>query len=144
MNLSTTEFVLFVDRALGQKAVPEALCKAGAKVEVHIDHFPCDALDQDWLPVVAQRSWVVLTKDKNIGSKHLEVLAITQYGAKVFVLNSGNLTSKKMADIFVNSIDRISAFSLRHNPPFIAKINQEGKITMWKKRDELLKQIPTS
>jgi predicted nuclease of predicted toxin-antitoxin system len=134
----------FIDRAIGQKSVPIALRTTGVIVEIHADHFVQDSPDVDWLPVVAQKGWVVLTKDENIGRRYLEVLAIAQYGAKVFVLNSGNLKSKEMADIFVGSLDQIITFSQNHEPPFIAKINRQGKITMWKKSTQLLKQIPTS
>jgi predicted nuclease of predicted toxin-antitoxin system len=131
----------FIDRALGKKSVPDALKTAGANVEIHCDHFAPEAADVDWLPVVAQKGWVVLTKDVNIGRRYLEVLAIAQHGAKVFVLNSGNLTSNEMVDIFVESLDKISAFSQNHEPPFIAKINKQSKIIMWKNSGELLKQI---
>jgi PIN like domain len=132
----------FIDRALGKKSVPDALRLAGANIEIHCDHFAPEAADVDWLPVVAQKGWVVLTKDEKIGRNYLEVLAIAQYGAKVFVLNSANLKSKEMADIFVGSLDKMTAFSLNHEPPFIFKIYKQGKITMWKNSKELLKQIP--
>ena len=36
--------VFFIDRALGKRAVAEALRKAGAIVEIHDDHFPPEAL----------------------------------------------------------------------------------------------------
>ncbi len=132
----------FIDRALGKKSVPDALKTAGANVEIHADHFAPEAADVDWLPVVAQKGWVVLTKDVNIGRRYLEVLAIARYGAKVFVLTSGNLKSKEMADIFVEALDKMNAFSQHHKPPFIAKINKQSKIIMWKNSGELLKQIP--
>jgi predicted nuclease of predicted toxin-antitoxin system len=132
----------FIDRALGKKSVPEALKSVGAIVEIHADHFVPDSPDVDWLPVVAQRGWVVLTKDVNIGRRHLEVIAIAQHRAKVFVLNSGNLKSKEMADIFVEVLPKLVIFSQNHEPPFIVKINRNGIISMWKKSEELLKQIP--
>jgi predicted nuclease of predicted toxin-antitoxin system len=134
----------FIDRALGRKSVPDALKLAGANVEIHGDRFPPESPDVDWLPVVAQEGWVVLTKDVNIGRRYLEILAIAQHGAKVFVLTSGNLKSKEMADIFVGALDKIEAFSQHHDAPFIAKINRQGKITMWKKSKELLKKISIS
>jgi hypothetical protein len=36
--------VFFVDRSLGKHVVPGALRAAGARVEVHDDHFPQNAL----------------------------------------------------------------------------------------------------
>jgi hypothetical protein len=45
---------------------------AGARVEVHIDHFPQDAADADWIPEVGRRGWVLITKDENIRRNPLE------------------------------------------------------------------------
>ncbi|MEO1685276.1 MAG: hypothetical protein AAFS06_18710 [Cyanobacteria bacterium J06631_12] len=34
---------------------------AGAIVESHVDHFPIDAPDTEWLPEVSRRGWGVIT-----------------------------------------------------------------------------------
>lgn len=54
---------IFIDRAISQKKVPEALRAAGAIVELHIDYFPPESPDTKWLPIVSQNGWVVLTKE---------------------------------------------------------------------------------
>jgi uncharacterized protein with PIN domain len=87
----------FIDRALGRKAVAEALRQAGAKVEVHDDHFSDRALDVEWLPIVAQRGWLILTKDDAIGRRLLERIAVASSGARVFILASGHLTGQGTA-----------------------------------------------
>jgi hypothetical protein len=38
--------VFFIDRSLGRRVIPNALRDAGARVEVHDDHFSQDAQDQ--------------------------------------------------------------------------------------------------
>ena len=60
----------------GRKAVADALHKTGAKVEVHDDHFPVGALDVEWLPIVGERGWLILTKDGAIGRRLLEQMAV--------------------------------------------------------------------
>jgi len=85
------EIVFFVDRALGNRVV-EALREAGAQVEAHRDHFAHDAPDTEWLPIVSQRGWVVLTKDVRLRYNPLEVQAIAQTNARVFILTTGNLS----------------------------------------------------
>jgi len=55
--------VFFIDRSLGRKYVAGALRTAGAKVEVHDDHFPQTTPDVEWLAEVGRRGWVVLSKD---------------------------------------------------------------------------------
>jgi len=44
--------VFFIDRCVGKKSVAGPLREAGLTVELHDDHFPQDALDEDWLPEV--------------------------------------------------------------------------------------------
>lgn len=70
------EITFFIDWSIGQKSVPEALRAVGAIVEVHGDHFAPETADVDWLPVVSEKGWVVLTKDEKIGSTPIEVEAI--------------------------------------------------------------------
>ena len=85
------EITFFIDWSIGQRAVPEALRSVGATVETHLDHFPPETPDVEWLTEVSQRGWVVLTKDTKIRSRPLEVQAIASAGGKVFILVSGNL-----------------------------------------------------
>jgi PIN like domain len=73
---STVTF--FLDRALGNHYVAQALVESGATVEVCDDHFPQNCPDVVWLPEVSQRGWIVLTKDDNIGRNPLEQVAIAQ------------------------------------------------------------------
>ncbi|TVQ06020.1 MAG: hypothetical protein EA368_18070 [Leptolyngbya sp. DLM2.Bin27] len=54
------EVVFFIDWSISQRSVPEALRATGATVETHLDHFPPEAADVDWLPAVSDRGWVVL------------------------------------------------------------------------------------
>ena len=67
----------FVDRDLGRHILPDELEAAGLTVERHIDHFAQDAADELWLPEVAKRGWVILTGDKHLLRRPLEVAAIT-------------------------------------------------------------------
>jgi hypothetical protein len=59
--------VFFLDHCLGTEKVPQRLRREGVEVRVLIEEgFSEDAQDVDWLPVVAERGWAVLTKDKRI------------------------------------------------------------------------------
>jgi PIN like domain len=62
----------FLDHQIGRYQVAEMLRAAGAKVEVHLDHFLGDMPDVEWIPEVARRRWVLITKDQNIRRNPLE------------------------------------------------------------------------
>jgi predicted nuclease of predicted toxin-antitoxin system len=130
----------FIDWCLG-KSVANALSKAGAQVEQHSDHFAPEAPDVEWLPVVTEQDWVVLTKDENIGREPREVEAIARAGARVFILVSGNLTRQQMADLFVEVLPKLEKFNQGNQPPFIAKIYKDGRVELWRKRTNLLKLL---
>jgi predicted nuclease of predicted toxin-antitoxin system len=112
--------VFFIDWCLG-KTVANALARAGAHIEHHGDHFDQNTPDTEWLSVVGDRGWVVLTKDQAIGSNALELKAIARANVKIFSLASGNLTRQQMADLFVDVLGKITRFTQGNQAPFISK-----------------------
>jgi predicted nuclease of predicted toxin-antitoxin system len=136
---STVTF--FLDRALGNHYVAQALAESGATVEVCDDHFPQNCPDVVWLPEVSQRGWIVLTKDDNIGRNPLEQIAIAQSEAKVFILATGNLTGKEMGQIFALALPRITKLMQSHRSPFIARVYEGGIVRMWQNHKRLKKLL---
>lgn len=132
--------IFFIDWCLG-KTVANALIEAGAQIEHHGEHFDQNAPDTEWLPIVGDRGWVVLTKDQAIGSNALELKAIARANVKVFSLASGNLTRQQMADLFVNVLEKLTKFTQGNQAPFIAKIYKDRQVKLWKKRTQLLKML---
>ena len=133
------QIVFFIDRALESKRFLQALRENGATIEIHSDHFAPDALDTEWLPVVSQKGWVVLTKDARIGRNPLELMAIARENVSVFILWSGNLPSQEIASLFVSIVTKLERFTNNHPAPFIAKIYKDRSVVMWKNRNQLLK-----
>lgn len=114
---------------------------AGAIVEAHVDHFPIDALDTEWLSEVSQREWVVITKDWALSSNLLEQKAIAAANARVFILASGNYTGEQMANILVGALDRLKKFVQGNQAPFIARITSNGQVRMRQNQTKLRKLL---
>jgi len=76
----------------------------------------------DWLPVVGQRGWIVLTKDKRIQENALESGALLRSGARAFVLTAGNLKGPEMAAVFVVNLRRSVHVARTHGAPFVAGV----------------------
>ena len=108
----------FVDRSLGRRKVPSALRGAGRTVHVHDDHFAPDAEDTVWLPEVARRGWVILTKDRSIGRKRNELAAIKLVGARVFALTAAQITAAEATERFVAALDQIERIVASTPGPF--------------------------
>lgn len=93
--------VFFLDRSLGKFIVAEALRGAGAEVRVHDDHFPPGALDETWLAEVGEKGWVVLTQDRKIRYRQIELDALRRARVAAFVFTGANLRGEEVAQVFV-------------------------------------------
>lgn len=133
--------IFFIDRCLGKK-LADSLRKKGATVEIHDDHFKQDIEDKDWLRIVGERNWVVLTKDQKIASRTLELEAVAEGNVRLFAFVDGDVSGVVVAQAFVNALENMRG-CMRGNPaPFIAKVHQSGMVKSCKKRKELLKMLP--
>jgi predicted nuclease of predicted toxin-antitoxin system len=130
--------IFFIDRALG-KSVGRSLQEIGRNVEFHNDHFAPDSPDIEWLPIVSQKEWIILTKDSQIRYNLSEQLAIANNQARVFILSGQNLSTSVMFDIFRHSIEGMERFIQGNQSPFIAKIYKTARIELWRSNKELEK-----
>jgi PIN like domain len=143
---STTFFIVQLcctvgNRCLGNKLIVETLRAAGVSVEIHDDHFGKNTQDVDWIPEIGKRGWVILTKDARIGKNQMERLAVADARVRMFVLVSQNLSGTDMADIFVKAIPAMEKFILKNIAPFIAKVDRESKVKVWKDNLDLLSEL---
>jgi hypothetical protein len=116
----------FLDRCLESTTVIEALGRAGLELRLHKDFFQPDAPDVEWLPDVASRKWVLLTKDQRIRQRVIERQALLIPGARSFILTAGDMTGQEIADTFVRHIKRIQRIARNEKVPFIASITRNG------------------
>ena len=102
----------------------EALVRAGAKVELHKNHFRDDAPDVEWLREVGRRGWVVLTKDDAIRRSPLELKALIAGNVRAFILTSANMTGEEMANVLVGHLGRIERLARSRRAPFVALVTR--------------------
>lgn len=120
--------VFFIDRSVGKNSVAAPLREAGLTVELHDDHFPQDALDEEWLVEVGRRRWYVITRDDRIRYRRLEAEAARSARVGMFVIVSKNLTGPQTAEIVIKALGRIRRFLAARRRPFIAKIHRDGSV----------------
>ncbi|HEX9939416.1 MAG TPA: hypothetical protein VGB15_19900 [Longimicrobium sp.] len=100
----------FADRDLGRYEFPGSLRSAGIVVHAHADHFPQNTPDVEWLPEAARRGWVILTNDRKIRSRALELQAVMTSGARVLALVGGSLPAAELARNFINTASKVEEF----------------------------------
>ena len=98
-----------------------------------MDHFQPGVPDVVWIPLVAQRRWVILTTDVRLRYNLVERDAIMGSNAAVLILVSSH-AHPELASYFLACRDLIVDFLQNHDPPFIARLYRD-RIEMWLNRD---------
>ena len=125
-NLESLSFYTFyLDRALESYDLRDALKGMGARVQMHRDHFNEDADDADWLPVIARRGWVILSKDQY---NWLERRAIINAKGRAFLLVRAELPGKEQVAIICKALPEMLRILDLTTPPLIAKIYRDSSI----------------
>jgi len=88
--------------------------------------FAPDTEDAIWIPTVAARGWVILTKDKRIRRDSLELGAVLAAEAVYFTLGGANYTAEEMASIILYHRPTIERLVLHRKPPIVAQLNREA------------------
>jgi hypothetical protein len=123
------ELTFFLDRQLGRHKMAGRLRAAGLKVEIHDDHFAQDAKDEEWLAIIGQRRWIVITRDERIRYRAAARQSIRRAKVRMFVLVArGDLRIEALADIFLKAFPTVSVIAAEVKPPFIAKIWRAGNV----------------
>jgi hypothetical protein len=121
-------FVFFLDRGLGRHVICDALRGAGEHVEVHDDHFGQRTPDMEWLPAIAQRNWIAITKDTATRFNELMILAATNVRVAAFILGRSDATGDRMAGALLGALPSIKTALRRFPLPIIARVTLESAV----------------
>ena len=64
----------------------------------------------------------MLTRDKNLRYRELELRTLEEVRAKVFALGSGNRKGSEMAEIFVKHLDEMSHMAAETEGPLVVSV----------------------
>ena len=125
------DFILYLDENLDNcQPILEVLLKDGVQHQRHRDHFSRGTRDEIWLQFVAERAWVVLTKDKRNRYNEIERQALRRHRVREFYFASGNFTGSEMAAALAAAIPKMRAICREHNPPMVGSITRSGQVTV--------------
>lgn len=98
------------------------------RVEIHDDHLPPDAPDEEWIALVGRNNWVAVTKDRNVRYRTAELDSIRRHAARVLVVRAKNATGADIAGLLVAGRRRIARFAARTPAPFVAGMYRGGQV----------------
>ncbi|MBS3933903.1 MAG: hypothetical protein KGZ35_06055 [Truepera sp.] len=119
--------VFFIDRNLQGRTFYEPLRAAGLLVALHRNHFAHEAADVEWIPVVAERGWIIVTADRRLRLAKDEQTAIVTAKARVVALTQGKATFSELAENFLFARAKIERFVKKHPAPFFAVLSRPNE-----------------
>src|SRR5438552_19081944 len=86
--------------------------------------------DAEWLPIVGQRGWTVLTKDTRIRYRPNEKQALLAAGVRAFAFASGNLSGPEMSEAIVKALPKMLKLLATHPRAFVARVTAASDVTI--------------
>jgi hypothetical protein len=119
----------YLDYQIGRFVVAESLRAAGARVEVHIDHFEPAAPNTEWIPEVGRRNWVLVTKTgADIAANGASVWK--RYEARwggVEDRSLSKLVKTHFGEVFAAKLfERVTWYSAQHCRQLVAVLERMG------------------
>jgi hypothetical protein len=119
--------IFFCDRNVG-KQLPASLRARGIEAITHDDHFPQATTDESWLPIVGQRGWFVITRDRRIRFNKAERDALVAHGVGCFVLTRADASTVEMDRCLLVAWDDILRIIATIPRPFLYAVHADGKV----------------
>lgn len=123
--------IFYFDRNLGI-TIPKALQSLDLPVEIHYhqEEFPQeqDKPDDEWLPMVGDRDWVVISQDYKYHLLPNELTALKQHNVGVFYLWGAEAKKWDIMRLFARAYDKIVATATVTPKPFVYWVRQDGRL----------------
>ena len=125
------ELILFLDENHCRNPhVIQAIEERNIVCKKHLDYFQPGSEDMEWLPVVAQNDWSLLTTDARIRTNLLEKEAVRANGVRMFYFSRNNLAGIDMGNAIRRALPEMQRLVKTQTPPFTASINKKGDVTL--------------
>lgn len=100
----------------------------------HVAHIPgpttfsTGTQDVEWIPPVGERKWILITKDKNIRKRQIELRLLTEARVRTFVLTAAGLKGDEQAQVLKEALPAMLRLLRRHASHFIARVTAESNV----------------
>ena len=98
------------------------------RVEYLQNHFPPDTRDDDWMPVIGSRGWILVGHDRMHHRRSPERSAIEEYQMGCFYIWGGQALRWEKMRCFLNAYDGIAEAIATTQKPFIYQVNRFSRL----------------
>ena len=122
--------VYYLDANLDGPELVDRLRAGGMRCETHRDHFAPDARDEQWIPPIAARGWVIITRDFAIQRRPTEREAWNTAGAAVLMIRGEKLSAQDMSKLLLaaHAQGRLDNYIAKRAPPMILYLHADGRL----------------
>lgn len=131
--MKNNNLVIVLDENICFPELQKVISDAGVSCKLLTDHFPRGTQDNQWLPYIGERGWILLSKDLAIGINSLEYLALTNAGIGAFFIRSREMPKRDIIDCVVKALPKMIRIVESQERPFLFKIYKDGTVASWKK-----------
>lgn len=114
----------FLDRTIDNRIVLEGLRELGCSVIPHRDMFKHDEDDDVWIEEVSKKGYIIITNDKKIRTRALEIKSVIIHKARMLCLTNGNMSSSTQLEVLKSGIGLIKKHIQNANPPYIVRVRR--------------------
>jgi hypothetical protein len=122
--------VYYLDANLDGPELVGRLRDGAMPCEAHRDHFAPDAPDTAWIPEIAARRWVIVTRDFAIQRRPGERAAWSTANATVVMIRGDRLSAADMATLLLtaHAQKRLDNYIAKRTAPMIIYLGAHGQL----------------
>jgi hypothetical protein len=122
--------VYYLDANLDGPDLVGRLRAGGMPCEPHRDHSAPDERDDAWIPRIASRGWVIVTRDFAIKRRPTEREAWSRANATVLMIRGEKLSAEDMSRMLLgaHAHDRLDNYIAKRLSPMILYLNPDGRL----------------
>jgi hypothetical protein len=110
------------------RELADALQQRGRLVHMHKHMFPDGTPDRVWIPEVASRGWIIVTRDRRLQTRHVEFMALIRAKARVLWFKGDRASDMAITEGFLTALPKIDKLTALLPPPYIVKVTPAGYI----------------
>ena len=96
------------------------------RVEAHYKHFDPEAPDDEWIPKCVANGWIIITGDKAIETDPINLKAVEESGAKVFITADTNSKAEEWAAAIIVGRRKLARIVEYNNGAFCVDVDKHA------------------
>ena len=110
------------------RELADALHQRGRLVYMHSQVFPDQTPDRVWIPEVARRGWIIVTRDRRLQYRRLEWMAFLRAKARVLWFKGDRASNLQITNGFLGALPVIDELTALLRPPYIIKVTPTSRV----------------